>query len=188
VAGVTFDHAGLLRKKRGLVTLTFVALVLIAPSVTYGQVGLTAGTEYGVGGVVQVGSETLNLEVGGGVLPTLVYVTNIGLGDDIFKVYFPGAVGAQVFIGLGGSGSDDKFGLKFGGRYTTLSKFGVGGGVGFKAGEKVRLAAGLMIHPSAEEELRQRINEDEGTNYTEDEFTAPLAFFQPYVSVTLMLF
>lgn len=72
--------------------------------------------------------------------------------------------------------------------YNTLLRTGFGGGRDYQVARKpkVVLGGGLMMFPDAEDRIRERVNEDVGTSYTEDEFSAPLAFFQLFVNISIL--
>jgi hypothetical protein len=78
-------------------------------------------------------------------------------------------------------------GIKLGASYNTLLKAGFGGGIDFQVAEKPKivLSGGTMIYPKAKEEIVKKINEDDGTNYAEDDLSAPLASIQPFVNISI---
>ncbi len=164
-----------------------VAISLLLSSPTYGQAGLTGGTEYGFGIIVRGGSRSAQLEVAGGLAPLLVFVST-NFGDDILKVYFPVSVGAKLSFGLSGPEAENRFGVKLGATYNSLMKMGFGGGVDYQLSKKpnVFLGAGLMIFPQAEDKVRIRINEDDGTSFTSSEFSAPLLIAQFAISLSIL--
>ena len=174
------------RNKTQLILFLFTILILFKASYSNAQVGLSAGTEYGIGFVAHVGTDAANLELGGGLAP-LLFFADVTFGDDIFKIYFPGKVGAKLSIRTKGSEEEHRLGIKFGLSYNTLIKTGFGGGIDYQISKKpnVVIGGGAMIYPNAKDELRKQVNEDEGTNYSDDEFSAPLASFQPFVSISI---
>lgn len=169
------------------VLIGVIFLHLSLASFAKGQAGLTFGTEYGIGFVAQVGSHATKLEIGGGVVPFLFFATST-FGDDITKIYFPGTIGAKLSFGTKKSDDENRLGIKLGVSYNTLIKTGFGGGIDYQVAKdpKLVIGGGVMIYPDAKDELRARINEDEGTNYTDEEFSAPLASFQPFVSFSIL--
>ena len=168
----------------------FTVLLLVgsslAPSRLHAQAsfGLMAGTEYGVGVTTRLGVGSLTLEGGAGFVPLLVYV-NVEPGDDIINLYFPATFGAKAAFAIGGS-SVAQMEIEGGVTYSSLLKLGFGGGVNFRpGGARFVLSAGLMVYPDAKDEIRLRVNEDEGTNFTDANFSLPLGGLQPYVGVAL---
>jgi len=157
------------------------------------QVGLTLGTEYGLGGIVQVGSPAVKLEIGGGAAPLFIIwqIQDIyGINDEVyFKFYFPGRIGAKLNFALSHP-RGKRLGLKLGVCYDTIMKTGVGGGIEYQFKKKPRnivFSGGFMIFPEAYDELLNQLNEEEGTNYSKDDVTSVLMNFRPYMSVTLFL-
>ncbi len=175
------------RNKTQLILLFFTILILFKAYDSNAQVGFSAGTEYGFGFVAHVGTEAATLELGGGLAPLLSF-TDATFGDDIFKIYFPGTVGAKLSIRTKGSEEENRLGIKFGLSYNTLLKTGFGGGIDYKISKKpkVIVGSGAMIFPAAKDELRKQLNEDKGTNYTDDDFSAPTAFLQPFISISIL--
>ena len=152
---------------------SIIILVIIICGATYGQIaqaqiGVTAGTEYGIGGIARAGSHNVTVELGGGFAPFFFYLSVIG-SRDISHLYFPGVVGAKLSFALTDEQDPHRAGLKFGATYNSLIGIGFGGGLDYKVSKKdpVYIAACLMIHPSAKQLLVDRLNEDEDTNYSE---------------------
>jgi hypothetical protein len=166
--------------------LMLVLMILSCASVATGQVGLTVGTEYGIGLTAQLGPHATKLELGGGILPYFFFAT-VTFGDDITKLFFPGTIGAKLSFSTKKSAEENRVGIKLGASYNTLLKAGFGGGVDFQAAEnpKIVISGGAMIYPKAKEEIVRKINEDDGTNYAKDDFSAPLASFQPFVNISI---
>lgn len=156
-------------------------------SLVFTQVGLTLGNEYGIGGILKIGSDNLKIEAGGGLAPFLFFVDVIG-GENITKLYFPITIGGKINFRISVSESDNRLGLKFGCNYNNLIGIGIGGGVDYQINRdpNLYLGAGAMIFPDAKEKLRVKINSDENTNFSETEFSAPLASFQPFVSLSIL--
>lgn len=170
-----------------LVTLLFLGPI----SSANGQIGITAGTEYGFGGIAQVGSHTAKLEIGGGLVPLFVFWQIHGpfVEKNYFKLYFPGVVGAKLSVALTKPDRKDRLGVKLGASYNTIMKVGFGGGVDYsiaKKSHRIVISAGFMIYPDAYDELLDRFNEEEETSYTKEDVSAALMSFQPFVSVSLL--
>jgi len=163
-----------------------VLIILSGATVVNGQVGFTVGTEYGIGLIAQLGPPATKLELGGGVVPFFFFATAT-FGDDITKFYFPGTIGAKLSLSTKKSAEENRVGIKLGASYNTLLKAGFGGGVDFQVADKPKIviSGGAMIYPKAKEEIVRKINEDDGTNYSADEFSAPLASFQPFVNLSI---
>lgn len=87
--------------------------LISSPPPAAGQVGLAAGTEYGLGVVGRVGTSPVMLEVGGGITPVLVLATEqVRFGGSVvsdevfFEAFFPTAIGAKPSLRIGGSEDD----------------------------------------------------------------------------------
>lgn len=174
-----------LRKGKPLF-ICFIYVFLFIASPSYAQVGLSVGTEYGLGLAAQVGTEAAQLEVAGGLLPLLFFAI-VTFDDDILELFFPWTIGAKIIVRPNSWDEDNRIGIKFGLSYNTLLKTGFGGGVNYQMSKKPKVIAsvGIMIYLKAKDELRKKINEDKGKNFSDDEFSAPLSFFQPFVSVSI---
>jgi hypothetical protein len=161
--------------------------LLLSTSVVHSQVGFTAGTEYGIGLVTRIGPAPAKIEIGGGLAPLFVFV-DVTYGSDITKLYFPATIGAKLSFRVTDTTAENRLGIKLGANYNTLLGGGFGGGVDFEFNKDpvIVLGGGLMVFPEAEGKIRVRINEDEHTHYSESEFSAPLAIFQPFVSISIL--
>lgn len=155
------------------------------------QVGLNLGNEYGLGLIVQIGSPQTKLELGGGLTPLFVYwqITDIwGSNDETYlKFYFSGTLGAKLNLALSNA-EKDRLGLKLGISYNTIMKTGFGAGIDYNISQKPKnivISAGLMIYPKACDELLNRLNEEEGTNYINEDVSAVLMNFRPFVGLTI---
>lgn len=124
-----------LKNKTRFILFFFTIFLLIKASLGYGQVGLTAGTEYGFGLMAQVGTDAAKLEIGGGLAP-LLFSADVTFGDNIFKIYFPGTIGVKLSIRTRGSEEENRLGIKFGLSYNTLIKIGFGGGIDYQISKK----------------------------------------------------
>ena len=166
-----------------------------SPPPAAGQVGLAGGTEYGFGVVAQVGTPQVMLEVGGGIAPVLVVGSEqVQFGGSVvsetvfLEVFFPATIGAKLSLRI--SGSDDgvtRTALEFGANYNSLLQVGVGGGFGARVSERVVLSGGLMYYPEAGERLGAKVSEVRGFPVSRIDL-GPLAGFQPYIGLSLLLF
>lgn len=144
------------------------------------NVGLSAGTEYGFGLIATTGTRAMQLEAAGGLAPVLFAATDYA-GEFIFRAYFPGAVGGKVSFAINKEGP--RRAIKVGATYNTLIKLGVGGGLDVWLNDRVKVAAGIMVYPQAKKAIVERLNKDEGTNYTLDNFeSTAIANMQPFVA------
>ncbi len=178
------------------VSLILIVLSLLGlSSLIKAQIGVNFGTEYGFGIVAQAGSEEIKLEAGGGINPLLVVwrITTIGFGvssdDTEIKLYFPGVIGARLNLKLSGEEDENRLGLKLGINYNTTLRTGYGGGLAYDMiGKKNRIviSGGVMVFPKADDELLDRLNEDEGTSFTQDEVSAFLLDIQPFVGLSII--
>jgi hypothetical protein len=176
------------RARTAHATVLLAAAALLAPSPINAQaeIGLLLGTEYGFGALVRAGSPGFHLEAGAGFTPVLVFLQVSG-GSDIFRVYFPGTVGAKASFRVRSPEQGSQIDVELGGTYNNLLRLGVGGGISFRpVRSRLLLSGGAMIFPDAKDRLRLRINKDEGTNISDSEFQSPLTVFQPYLSVAIL--
>ncbi len=166
------------------------ASLLFAPFPLAAQVaiGPVIGTEYGFGALVRAGSPRFQLEVGAGFTPVLVFVQAIGGGSSIFRVYFPGTVGAKASFPVRVPEGGTQVNVEAGATYSNLLRAGFGGGINARlAKSRLLVSGGVMIYPDAKDRLRNRINRDENLNLSDSEFQAPLTFWQPYLSLAILL-
>jgi hypothetical protein len=160
--------------------------IVAATPAAEGQVGLTAGTEYGFGAYARVGTPQVAVELGAGLAPFLFIGSDSY--DDYVKLWFPVAAGAKLSIAVSKPDDPDRFGVKFGVTYNGILKTGFGGGVDYRVGRSpdVILAGGLMVFPDAAQGIVDRFNEDEGTSYTKDNMTISLGEVQPFLSISIV--
>lgn len=171
--------------KKSIIVLAVVVFIATCPQIAFTQVGVTVGTEYGFGGIVRIGSYKTTAEFGGGFAPFFFFMNVIG-GNDITKLYFPLSGGGKLSFALTDENDPQRIGLKFGASYNSLIGTGFGGGIDYKVSKKdpIYIAAGIMIYPEAKRLIIERINEDDGTHYTESQVEAPTAPLQIVVSVS----
>jgi len=169
----------------------FIFLLLGFTSSSLSQVGLNLGNEYGLGLMVQIGSPQTKLELGGGLTPLLVYwqITDIwGSNDETYlKFYFSGTIGAKLNFALSNP-EKDRLGLKLGISYDTIMKTGFGAGIDYNISKKPKnivISGGFTIYPKAYDELLNRLNEEEGTDYSRDDVSGVLMNFRPFVGLTI---
>lgn len=167
---------------RGIALLFF-----LASSIACGQVGLTFGTEYGMGVLARLGPSAAKVEFGGGVAP-LLFLASFSNGENTLRLYMPGTVGGKVNFRVNDSDLEDRLGIDVGVSYNTLLGIGIGGGGDIQLGghPMFLIGAGVMIYPNAREGLLDRFNEDENTRYTDSQFSAPFAVFQPFLSASIL--
>ena len=168
-----------------------ILILLILWSFSHAQIGLNLGTEYGFGLMIQAGSPAVKVEIGGGLTPLFVYwqIEDIfGSNDqDYYKLYLSGTVGAKLNLALKNP-NKDRLGLKFGASYDTIMKMGFGGGLDYRISKKPKnivISGGVMIYPDAYDELLDRLNEEENTDYSKDDLYSALVSLRPFVSLTL---
>ncbi len=168
-------------------TLWACILLLTSAAVAFSQVGITFGTEYGIGGIVRVGPSALKVEVGGGVAPLLFFVA-VSNGKDVTKFYLPAMIGGKINIRANDADVENRLGITMGANYNELLGAGVGGGIDYQIGISpvITLGGGLTIFPDAESRLLDRFNQDEHTSYDKNSFSAPLAMFQPFISISVL--
>lgn len=173
--------------KKSIIAFAIVLCNAVCPQVVNAQIGITGGTEYGIGGIVRAGSHQTTAEFGGGIVPFFFYLTVIG-GNDVAKLYFPLSAGAKLSFALTDEKDPHRAGLKLGASYNSLIGIGFGGGLDYKISKKdpVFVAACMMVYPSAKQLLVDRLNEDDGSHYKESEVEMPLAGFQIVVSVSYL--
>jgi len=154
--------------------------------------GPVLGTEYGFGAMGMVGGGPVKFEFGGGFSPVLflLYINNIyGSDDSYFKVYPSGMLGAKLNIAVSNPNKKFVAGLKFGASYNTIMKLGIGGGGSFLLSSNRKfysLSIGVMVFPKAMDELLDRLNEDEGTSYTEEQVNQTFGTVQMFLSFALL--
>jgi hypothetical protein len=168
--------------------IIFKALLLFAfavPSYLFAQVGLSLGTEYGLGGYVRAGTYPVKVEAGGGVAPTLVFI-NVMYGEDIFKIYFPATVGAKISFAVTDKDNPDRLGIKAGVSYNGLLRVGFGGGADYEVSHSptVIISMSLMYFPDAKAGIAEAINKDDGTHYTESSLTMVPLF--PVINLSIV--
>ena len=169
--------------------------LFILNSLANAQIGINLGTEYGLGAIVQAGTEEIKLEAGGGLNPLVVVwsITRSGYrisssSETIVKLYFPGIIGIKLNLKLSGEKNKNRLGLKFGISYNTILKTGFGGGLAYDIkGMKntITITGGMMIFSKADDELLVRLNKEEGTFYTNNEVSAVLLTIQPYIGFSV---
>jgi hypothetical protein len=169
----------------------FIFLLLGFTSSSLSQVGLNLGNEYGLGLMVQLGTPKIKLEFGGGLTPLFVswQITDIrGSNDETyFKFYFSGTFGSKINFALSNP-EKDRLGLKLGISYDTIMKTGFGAGIDYNISQKPKnivISGGFMIYPKAYDELLNRLNDEEGTNYSNEDVSAVLINFRPFVGLTI---
>ena len=173
-------------------TIVFLLLLVVAcPS--FAQVGISLGTEYGFGLAAQLGNRNVKIELGGGLVPVLVYWRIIGYGpygsidESYLKFYLPGEVGAKLNISFSDT-DENRLGFKLGASYNRIMKIGFGAGIDYRTGKKapyLTVAGGFMYFPRAYDELLRRLNDEEQTIYNRDDVSAVLVGFRPYVGLTI---
>jgi len=143
------------------------------------RMGLTAGTEYGLGAVARIGSNDMLVEAGGGLAPFWVFVT----GVDELEIYFPFTVGAKLSIATTKGDNPNRFGVKFGISYNSILKTGFGGGVDYVVSKdpQIVLGGGLMYYPGAVEGVTDKYREDTGRTAVFGEEVG----IQPAVSISV---
>ena len=176
--------------KSKVILITALLLVALA-SYSNAQVGLALGNEYGFGLMAQLGSPAARLELGGGLTPLVVYWQTQtifgGNDDDYLKFYLSGTFGAKLNVALKNP-QKKRLGLKFGVSYNTMVKMGFGGGVDYNIALKPKnivISGGFMYYPNAYDELLNRLNEEEDTDFSKDDVYAALMNFMPFVGLTI---
>jgi hypothetical protein len=160
---------------------------LFAVSFLHAQAGFTAGTEYGIGVVARAGTHDVMFEVGGGLAP-LFFFAQVTYGDDITKLWFPFTAGAKLSFGISKPDEPNRLGVKAGVSYNGILKTGFGGGVDYEISQapRVVLAGGFMYYPQAKKSVVEKLNDEDGTSYTEESLTATLLELQPIVSISII--
>ena len=167
-------------------------LSLILPSAAGAQFGVALGGEYGFGPLLRIGPAPVQFEIGGGIAPAfaITEVTRSGpfvsTSETSFHVYLPATVGAKLSLRLNAQDSENRVGLKLGATYNSLFGAGGGGGLDFQVDRNptILISAGAMVFPEASDRLRKRIQEEESQPI--QSFSAPLATFQPFISLTVL--
>jgi hypothetical protein len=151
------------------------------------QIGFTAGTEYGLGGIVRAGSYPMMVEFAAGLAPTFVFVTVLG-GDDIIKIYLPYTIGGKLSFAVTDKDNPNRFGIKGGISYSGLLRLGFGGGGDLIVSKSpdIVLSACLMIFPAARKAIVDQINADEGTHHPEAWLQGGLMEVQPQLSISVI--
>ena len=161
--------------------IVFMLLFVLVPFVqSQAQVGLTVGTEYGIGGLARIGTERIIVEAGAGLAPLFVFVT----GVDELEFYFPFTVGAKLSIAASKPESPNRFGVKFGVSYNGILKTGFGGGVDYEVSQNpsIVLAGGIMYFPDAKQGVTDHYFEDTGNAAAFEESLA----IQPMLSISII--
>jgi hypothetical protein len=173
-------------KKRVLIILVL-SLQVFAVTHLSAQIGLTAGTEYGFGGIARVGSYPLIVELAGGLAPVFVFVSVLG-GDDVTKLYFPFTIGGKLSFAVSDKDNPNRFGIKGGISYNGILRLGFGGGGDFVVSKspEIVLSGCLMIFPEARKGIVDQINADEGTHHPESWLEGGLMEVQPQVSISVI--
>ena len=162
-----------------------VIVFLFVPSILFAQVGFTAGNDYGIGLIGQVGTYGAKLEVGGGVTPIFFYCQVIG-GSDITEFWFPFCAGAKINIALSDVKDPNRLALKFGVNYNQILKIGFGGGVDYTiaTAPSIILSGGIQYYPDAKQGCIDKLNEGRTSKYTD--ITVSLVEFHPFVSISVL--
>ena len=173
------------------VVFVSIFLLFVLTSSSNAQVGLALGNEYGFGIITQFGPPSAKIELGGGLTPLVVYWQNQtisgGHDEDYLKLYLTGTFGAKINLALKNP-QKNRLGLKLGVSYNTMVKVGFGRGIDYNIAMKPKnivISGGFMIYPKAYDELLNRLNEEEDTDYSKDDVYAALINFMPFVGLTI---
>ena len=181
--------------KQGRILWMIAVPVWLIGQTLFAQVGLNLGSEYGMGMIARIGNGPVALEAGAGV--NILFVgwqieryNGFGSSKETYlKFYFPGTFGGKLDLKLSGDPGKDRLGLKFGATYSTVMKTGYGGGISYTSPRKsntLLISGGVMIFPDADDELLQRLNEEENTFFTPNDVSAVLLTVQPFVSISIL--
>jgi hypothetical protein len=179
-----------MKKRENSLIILFVIILFTSP--LFSQIGLTAGNEYGLGGIIQLSSPAVKFEVGGGVTPLLViwafkeYNYYSETSETSVKFYFPACVGVKIGIILINSEKRNELSLKFGYTYNTLIKGGFGGGIDYLINREktiVGLTAGVMYYPNAFDELFKKLFNDKYNIFSKDDVSSIFTNFQPFIGI-----
>jgi hypothetical protein len=162
-----------------------VIVVLFVPSILFAQIGFTAGNDYGIGIIGQVGTYRVKFEAGAGVTPIFFYATVTG-GSDITEFWFPFCAGAKINFALSDEKDPNRLALKLGANYNQILGIGFGGGADYTVGTKpsIILSGGIEIYPDAKQGCLDKINEGRSNKYSD--MTISLVEFHPFVSISIL--
>ncbi len=160
-------------------------VILFLPCALHAQAGFTAGNDYGIGVIGQIGSYGTKLELGGGVTPIFFFASVAG-GSDITELWFPFCAGAKLNIALSDSKDPNRLAVKFGVNYNQILRLGFGGGVDYTVANSpsIILAGGIQYYPDAKQGCLDKVNEGRSSKFRD--MTITLVEIHPYVSISVL--
>ncbi|MBM3712537.1 MAG: hypothetical protein FJW56_03765 [Actinobacteria bacterium] len=176
--------------------ILFLILIVLSVSNSFGQTsfGLHGGIDYGLGGKIRFGQPEISFEIGGGIVPILVFWTitgYFGSTDSYIKFYMSPSVGGALSFAVSNPGKSNQLNIKINGVYNILMGIGFGGGVDFlakKGAKNVWLSGGIIYFPNAYDTLLEELIKDEHLiNVSKDDISSVLVNIRPYIGVTFEL-